>query len=133
MLKWPGNPKLPLKENDCSAIHSRFSWVSCTTGSSPFESMSYDDNNNSTTPSSYVSDLCQKKTSQPSNTCSSSHTLPLLNRPALGKATLIFLCLFFCVNLYSKYCQVFPITVIIYVSFEDKLAWLSLQGKKISF
>ena len=42
----------------------------------------------SSTSPSYVADMLQKKPSHTHNTCSSSHTMPLLNRPAHCKATL---------------------------------------------
>ena len=42
----------------------------------------------STTAPSYVADMLHKKPSHSSNTCSSSYTMPLLNRPAHSKATL---------------------------------------------
>ena len=37
--KRPGNPTSSLMENECSAIHSWFSWVTDTTSSSPLQSM----------------------------------------------------------------------------------------------
>ena len=42
----------------------------------------------SSTATSYVTDMLLKKQSHTRNTRSSSHTMPLLNRPALSKATL---------------------------------------------
>ena len=42
----------------------------------------------SSTAPAYVADMLQKKPSHASNTDSSSYTMPLLNRPAHGKATL---------------------------------------------
>ena len=37
--KRPGKPTSPVMENECSAIPSRFSWVSDKTGSTPLERM----------------------------------------------------------------------------------------------
>ena len=42
----------------------------------------------SSTASSYVADMLQKKPSHTRYTCSSTHTMPLINRPAHSKATL---------------------------------------------
>ena len=42
----------------------------------------------SSTAPSYVTDMLHKKPSHTRNTCSSSYTMPLLNRPAYSKATL---------------------------------------------
>ena len=42
----------------------------------------------SSTAPSYVADMLQKKPSHTCNTCSTKHTMPLLNRPAHSKATL---------------------------------------------
>ena len=42
----------------------------------------------SSTAPSYVTDMLQKKQSHSCNICSSSHNMPLLNRPAHSKATL---------------------------------------------
>ena len=43
----------------------------------------------SSTAPSYVSDMLQQTPSHTRNTCSSSYTMPLLNRPAHSKATLV--------------------------------------------
>ena len=82
----------------------------------------------STAPSC-VTDMLQKKPSHIRNTRSNSCTMPLHNRPAHSMATLgdrSFFGFFFCLKLYSKLCQVCPITFIIQVSFEDILALFSL-------
>ena len=47
------------------------------------------------------------------HTRSSSYTMPLVNWPAHTWWYLVFLCFFFCLELYSNWCQVCPITVII--------------------
>ena len=70
----------------------------------------------SSTAPSYVTDMLHRKPLHTRNTRSRSYTIPLLNRPAHSKATLgdrSFLCFFFCLKLYSKWCQVCPISVII--------------------
>ena len=65
----------------------------------------------SSTAQSYVADMLHIK---PSNTRSSSYTMPLLNRTAHSKATHgDRSCYFFSLELHSKWCQVCPITVII--------------------
>ena len=70
----------------------------------------------SSTAQSYVADMLHIKPSHTRITRSSSYTMPLLNRPAHSRATLgdrSFFCFLFCLELYSKRCQVCPITVII--------------------
>ena len=71
----------------------------------------------SSTAPSYVTDMLHKKPLHTHNTRSSAYTTPLLNRAAHGKAThgdqSNYHCFFFCLELYSKLCQVCPITVII--------------------
>ena len=91
----------------------------------------------SSTAPSYVTDMMLKTPSHTRITRSSSYTMPLLNGPAHSMATLgdraFSLCFFFCLELHSKLCQVCPITVIIYVSFEDILVSFSLQGLNFIF
>ena len=77
----------------------------------------------SSTAPSYVADMLQKNPSHTRNPRSSSYTMPLLNRPEKSKSTLgdrsmsmcntsISFCLFFCLELFTKGCQVCHITVI---------------------
>ena len=69
----------------------------------------------SSTAPSYVTDMLPKKPSHTHITRSSSYTMPLLNKPAHSKPTLGDRSFSFasCLELYSKWCQVCPITVII--------------------
>ena len=59
----------------------------------------------SSTAPSYFADMQHRKPSHTRITRSSSYTMPLLNRPAHSKATMViahFFCFFFCLELYSK-------------------------------
>ena len=56
----------------------------------------------SSTAPSYVTEMLQEKSSHTHNTCSSSYTMPLLNRPAHSKWGLLVFFRFFCHELYSK-------------------------------
>ena len=78
---------------------------------------------------SYVADVLQKKPPYTRNTRSSSYAMPLLNKPALSKATLGDRSFSFASSSVwnSIPCQVCPITVIIYVLFEDILVSFNLQ------
>ena len=84
----------------------------------------------SSTTSSYVTDMLQKKPSHTRNTHSSSYTMSLLNRPEHSKATLgdrSFSVDRFISGTLFKLCQMRLITVIIQIMFEHILVSLSFQ------
>ena len=69
---------------------------------------------------------------------SAPHNSNVLYGPVFALFTLqctlrFFFCFFLCLELYSKLCHVCPITVIIYVSFEDILVLYSLQRYNFPF
>ena len=83
----------------------------------------------SSTAPSYVTNMLLKKPSHTLNIRSSSYTMPLLNGPAHSKTTLgdsLFSFASSSVWNYSKWFLVCPITLIIYVLFEDILVLFSL-------
>ena len=84
----------------------------------------------SSTAPSYVTDMLHKKPLHIRNTRSSSYTILFsidLHTVRQHLVIVHFFCFFFCLELYSKWFQVCPITVIIEVSFEDILVSFSSQ------